>query len=145
MPFQFKMQKVLDYREQLEEEAKSDLAKKREQLAAARAHFEHLKQELRAAEDQRNAGLVNPAAERWLQEQYVKGLRGDVQAAAMQTRLLQQLEDEARRLLLARSMDRKVLEKLKERQRKNVLREEYLKEQRTNDETATLRYKASPF
>ena len=42
MPFHFKMQKVLDYREQLEEEAKVDLALKQRLLEDARALFERL-------------------------------------------------------------------------------------------------------
>lgn len=142
MPFRFKMQKVLDFREQLEEEAKVDLALKQQKLEAARARFEQLRQELRAAEERRSATALKSAAERWLQEQYVKGLRGDVGATALQVRMLQQLTDEARKLLAARAMDRNLLEKLKERQNKHFLHEEYLKEQRVNDETATLRYKA---
>ena len=143
MPFHFKMQKVLEYREQLEEEAKVDLALKQQKLDAARTRFEALKLELLEAEEQRNAASLKPAGERWLAEQYVKGLRSDVEATAMQTRMLQQLVDEARKLLAARAMDKKLLEKLKERQNKHYLREEYLKEQRVNDETATLRYKAT--
>ncbi|MBO5490975.1 MAG: flagellar export protein FliJ, partial [Desulfovibrio sp.] len=106
MPFRFRMQKVLDFREQLEEEAKVDLALKQQKLEAARARFEQLKQELRAAEERLSAAALKSAAERWLQEQYVKGLRGDVGATALQVRMLQQLTDEARKLLAARAMDR---------------------------------------
>ena len=62
--------------------------------------------------------------------------------AAMQTRMNEQLVDEARKMLAARAIERKLLEKLKERQNLQYLREEQLKEQRVNDETATLRYKA---
>ena len=75
-------------------------------------------------------------------EQYIKGLKGDVANAAMQTRMHEQLVDEARKMLAARAIERKLLEKLKERQNQQYLREEQLKEQRVNDETATLRYKA---
>ena len=75
-------------------------------------------------------------------EQYIKGLKGDVANAAMQTRMNEQLVDEARKMLAARAIERKLLEKLKERQNLQYLREEQLKEQRVNDETATLRYKA---
>ena len=42
-------------------------------------------------------------------------------------------------------IDKKLLEKLKERQKQHYVREEQLKEQRINDETATLRYKAPTF
>ena len=142
MPFHFKMQKVLDYREQLEEEAKVDLALKQRLLEDARALFERLKTELRQSEDRLFQAALTPQGERWLMEQYIKGLKGDVANAAMQTRMHEQLVDEARKMLAARAIERKLLEKLKERQNQQYLREEQLKEQRVNDETATLRYKA---
>mgnify|MGYP002572383398 CR=1 FL=1 len=140
MPFRFKLQKILDYREQLEEEAKVDLANKQKLLEEARALFERLKAELRQTEDRLFESALVPQAERWLLEQYVKGLRGDVANAALQTRMHEQLVDEARKLL--RAIEKKLLEKLKERQNQQYIREEQLKEQRVNDETATLRYKA---
>ena len=142
MPFHFKMQKVLDYREQLEEEAKVDLALKQRLLEESRALFEQLKTELRQSENRLYQAALAPQGERGLMEQYIKGLKGDVANAAMQTRMHEQLVEEARKLLAARAIERKLLEKLKERQNLQYLREEQLKEQRVNDETATLRYKA---
>ena len=77
MPFRFKMQKVLDYREQLEEEAKVNLAVQQARLAEAHERLEQIRQELHQAEDGlMNAALMD-APERWLREQYVKGLRAD--------------------------------------------------------------------
>ena len=73
MPFHFKMQKVLDYREQLEEEAKVDLALKQRLLEDARALFERLKTELRQSEDRLFQAALAPQGERWLMEQYIKG------------------------------------------------------------------------
>jgi len=145
VPFRFKMQKVLDYREQLEEEAKVNLAVQQARLAEARERLEQIRQELHQAEDGlMNAALMD-APERWLREQYVKGLRADAAHEAIQVRMLEQLAEEARQLLAARAIDKKLLEKLKERQKQHHVREEQLKEQRINDETATLRYKAPTF
>ena len=106
MPFHFKMQKVLDYREQLEEEAKVDLALKQRLLEDARALFERLKTELLQSEDRLFQAALAPQGERWLMEQYIKGLRGDVANAAMQTRMHEQLVEEARKLLAARAIER---------------------------------------
>lgn len=142
MPFHFRMQKVLDYRAQLEDEARADLALKRRQLEEARALFERLREELRNAETHMTEMALKSAAERWLQEQYIKGLNGDVAEAAMQRRMKEQLVDEARKLLAARAMAKKLLEKLKERQSRQFRHEEQMKEQRVNDEMATLRFKA---
>lgn len=142
VPFRFKMQKVLDYREQLEEEAKVNLAIQRSRLAEAQDRLDRIKAELRQAEDRLVGAVLMDAAERWLLEQYVKGLRADAAHEAIQVRMLEQLAEEARKLLAERAIDKKLLEKLKERQKQHYAREEQLKEQRTNDETATLRYKA---
>ena len=135
MPFRFKMQKVLDYREQLEEEAKVRLATAQRRFQEARERLDALQAELRGAQDRLCNEALMEAGERWLLEQYVKGLRGDVAAASLQARMLAQMVEEARKLL----------EKLKERQKHYHAREEQLKEQRFNDEIATLRYKAPSF
>ncbi|SDF06691.1 flagellar FliJ protein [Desulfovibrio legallii] len=142
MPFRFSMQKVLEYREQLEEEARVQLAQQELRLRRIREEQARCDAALRAAE----ARLCDPAcmdtAERWLQEQYAKGLRADAANLDRQARMQETLTDEARRLLAARAVDKKLLEKLRQRQQRQYAREEYLKEQRVNDETATLRYKA---
>ena len=142
MPFRFKMQKVLDYREQLEEEAKVRLATAQRRFQEARERLDALQAELRGAQDRLCNEALMEAGERWLLEQYGKGLRGDVAAASLQAA---QMVEEARNLLAARAIDKKLLEKLKERQKHYHAREEQLKEQRFNDEIATLRYKAPSF
>lgn len=139
------MQKVLDYREQLEEEAKVRLATAERRLQEERKRLDGLRAELGRTEDRLRDNPLMEAAERWLQEQYITGLRADVTAASLQTRMLAQMAEEARKLLAARAIDKKLLEKLKERQKKHYVREEQLQEQRFNDETATLRYKAPSF
>ena len=145
MPFRYKMQKVLDYREQLEEEAKVRLATAQRRFQEARERLDALQAELRGAQDRLCNEALMEAGERWLLEQYVKGLRGDAAAASLQARMLAQMVEEARNLLAARAIDKKLLEKLKERQKHYHAREEQLKEQRFNDEIATLRYKAPSF
>ena len=96
VPFRFKMQKVLDYREQLEEEAKVNLAIQRARLAEAQDRLDKIKSELRQAEDRLVGAVLMDAAERWVLEQYVKGLRADAAHEALQVRMLEQLAEEAR-------------------------------------------------
>lgn len=143
--FRFGMQKVLDYREQCEEEAKVRLARCRQRLQEAGALLDALAAQLQEARSALAAAPLMETADRWLHEQHIKGLEADVASAALQKRMQEQLTDEARKLLAARTMDRKVLEKLKERHCQRHMREDSLKEQRANDEAATLRYKISPF
>lgn len=144
MPFRFRMQKVLDYRAQLEEEAKVRLADAERRLRESRERLEAVLGELARAEEKSRAGLLQ-SGERWLHGQYLRGLRSDAAQAELQCRMLEQLAEEARSLLAARAMERKLLEKLKERQKIQYLHAERLQEQHFNDEISTLRYKASAF
>jgi flagellar FliJ protein len=139
------MQKILDYRVQLEEEAKVRLAEAQRNLQVARHHMEVLRRELRGTLDRISALPPENINERWLTECYARGLQVDAAQGAVQVTMLTQIVEDARKLLTARAVDRKMLEKLKERQRIRHDHDERLKEQRINDETATLRYKAPAF
>lgn len=142
MPFRFNMQKALDYREQLEEEAKMKLAKAESELRAGEKKLEKLKQTF-LSEQESSAGKLMSSSERWLHDQYIKGLRQDIGEAAMQVRMLRQIAEEARKNLAQRSIDKKLLEKLKERKKRQYNQAELKQEQHFNDEIATIRYKAS--
>lgn len=142
MPFHFKMQKVLDYRGQLEEEARVQLAHAERLRLREEERARELKVMLTDQEARLYRDVSISAGERWLLENFVRGLRSDLTSTLMRLRSLTQVVEEARRALQERAKDRKLLEKLKERQKEYFVHEERLKEQRTNDETATLRYKA---
>lgn len=145
MPFRFSLQKVLDYREQLEEEAKNRFALVQRQYREARTRLASLSKELQTQEERLYGQVIDNAGERWLLESFIKGLRADVETTTARVKNLRVTRDEMRRILAARSMDRKLLEKLKERKYRQYLLDERLKEQRFNDEIATLRYKAPNF
>ena len=145
MPFRFSLQKVLDYREQLEEEAKNRFALVQRQYREAKAQLAALSSELETQEARLYGQVIDNAGERWLLESFLKGLRADIEATTARVQNLRATRDEMRKILAARSMDRKLLEKLKERKYRQYLLDERLKEQRFNDEIATLRYKAPNF
>ena len=145
MPFRFSLQKVLDYREQLEEEAKNRFALVQRQYREAKAQLAALSSELETQEARLYGQVIDNAGERWLLESFIKGLRADIEATCARVQNLRATRDEMRRILAARSMDKKLLEKLKERKYRQFLLDERLKEQRFNDEIATLRYKAPNF
>lgn len=145
MPFRFSLQKVLDYREQLEEEAKNRFALVQRQYREAKAQLAALSSELETQEARLYGQVIDNAGERWLLESFIKGLRADIEATTARVQNLRATRDEMRRVLAARSMDKKLLEKLKERKYRQFLLDERLKEQRFNDEIATLRYKAPNF
>lgn len=145
MPFRFRMQKVLDYRVQLEEEAKVRLADAEHRLRLSQERLDAIRGELAVAEEKSRAGGLLQSGERWLHQQYLKGLRSDATTVELQCRMQRQVAEEARSLLAARAMERNLLEKLKERQKIQYLHAERLQEQHFNDEISTLRYKASAF
>lgn len=138
-PFVFRLEKVLEYRVQLEEQAK---------LALARALAEHARGEqavqaleLRRDEHQRRgyAGGMD-TGELWLWRQYGQALEQDlITAKADLARLALKLQ-KARQDAVSRSKDRKLLEKLKEQQAGKHHEEQALRELKEADEMAALRH-----
>lgn len=142
-PFRFSLEQVLNYRTQLEQQAKVELA---------RVEQERLREEQRAdalramlAEQENNLAALTPdkMGERWLAENFIKGLRADLGVTMQRVRNWTVAVEAARTELVSRSKDKKTLEKLKDTQAENHAREEQLREQHEYDEIASLRYKAS--
>jgi len=145
MAFHFKLQKVLDYRGQLEDQAKVALARVQQLYIEEERRRDLLKALLTEQEHRLYSDALLPAGERWLLEHFIRGLREDLQSANMRLRTLAQMVTEARKALCERARDKKVLDKLKAKQRERYEIEERSKEQRSYDETATLRFQAASF
>lgn len=145
MPFRFKLQKVLEYRAQLEDQAKVALARVQQLYIEEERRVQGLQALLAEQEAKLYAGALLPAGERWLLEHFIRGVREDLQSAQMRLRTLAQMVAEAKKTLQDRARDKKILEKLQEKQRERHDLEERSKERRTYDETATLRFKAASF
>ncbi|MGE4552970.1 MAG: flagellar export protein FliJ [Desulfovibrionaceae bacterium] len=138
-PFRFRLDKVLDYRRQLEDQAKLDLAEAQrlhDRQAARTLEVENaLKRHLRKQWAE-NA----TAGELWLWRQYKAALEQDlVDARAELARLALKLQ-KCRQDLVQRSKERKLLETLKDKQAKRHTHEEGLREQKEYDELAALRH-----
>ena len=118
-PFRFSLEQVLNYRIQLEQQAKVELA---------RVEQERLREQQRA-----------DTLRAMLDEQE----RADLSVTVQRVRNWTMAAEAARTELISRSKDKKTLEKLKATQAENHAREEQLREQHEYDETASLRYKAS--
>ena len=144
MSFHFSMQKVLEYREQLEEEAKIRLAQAQTKVLEAEEKVAHVEAALNDAQAEARAHPPQNAAEFWLTDQYQRGLKDDLTEAKAALRLAEEVRKEAQKLLTMRSVDKKMLVKLKERQLAAWKQSEKLKEQHFNDEIATIRYKKAP-
>ncbi|MFP5221672.1 MAG: flagellar export protein FliJ [Acidobacteriota bacterium] len=139
-PFRFNLQKVLDYRVQVEDQAKQALSKAEQAHQAARAVVEHIQSCLAAHLEAMSQGGAQSAAEIWLGQNYAKRLAGDLTLARHNEARLAQDVILRRQELVDRAKERKLLEKLKETQAARHAREEDRKEQAEFDEMATLRY-----
>ncbi len=145
MSFKFNMQKILDYREQMEEEAKIKLAEAKRMLLHEESRMQELKELLAEKESDLYKGLDADSATRWLLENYIKGLREDIAKTATNISHLITLVEQCRTLVVMRAKDSKILEKLKEKQQERYYAAEKEHERKINDETATLRHGFTAF
>ena len=138
--FQFRLQRVLDYRTQLEEQAKIALAGARRERQAQADALADLKRRLEVHEAKLYAERELTVDDIWLWRLYKERLQFDIKKAEFRLLALSKKVSRRRRELVAKSKDRKLLEKLKTNQAVKFRVEENLKEQSESDEMATLRY-----
>lgn len=142
--FSFKLDKVLDYREQLEEQAKGALARAkaaRDEQAAKVSELEELLREHLLKE----ISSHKSANDMWLWRQYKEALDQDISIARMNLNSLELKLQRCRAEAVERSKDKKLLEKLKATQSKKHHEEENARQEKENDEMATLRYESKDF
>ncbi|WP_319469102.1 flagellar export protein FliJ [uncultured Pseudodesulfovibrio sp.] len=143
-PFHFKLEKVLDYRGQLEEQAKAALAAAQAKHDRQAELVSGLRDRLAAHMD-KQAESNKSANDMWLWRQYKDALEQDISREQYRLSELELKLHQARQEAVARSKDRKLLEKLKETQAKKHHEEENAREEKENDEMATLRYESENF
>ena len=142
--FRFSLQQVLDYRTQLEDQAKVRFGRAKAEYLAAERRLHALQTHL-AEQEERLYAADTDFMERWLIEHYVRGLRDDIAHTSRMLHELARIVEQARIELIARAKERKVLDKFREKQAQRHAYEERLMERRTYDETASIRYKAAAF
>jgi flagellar FliJ protein len=142
-PYAFKLEKVLDFRKQIEEQARLALAE------AHKLHTERKKVVFEIEEKKKNNQKKEyeklSADDLWLWRQYDDALTKDLHSAQNRLKQLALNLQKCRTEAVQKSKDRKLLEKLKENQAKKYYEEENLKEQKEYDEMATLRFKSKTF
>jgi flagellar FliJ protein len=139
-PFIFKLEKLLEYREQLEDQAKLALSKARQDLRTQAALVEKLEEDLQACVSSMNEIKQMTQAELWLWSGWRKRLELDKREAQARQVQLERVVEERRVDLVVKAKDRKLLEKLRAKEAIRHAQEEQRKEQNAFDETATLRY-----
>jgi len=143
-PFSFKLEKVLDYRAQLEEQAKAELARAQRNYDAQLKVVEDLNARL-AAHLTKEQESRKSANDMWLWRQYKGALEQDVGQARYRLSELELNLHKVRQQAIERSRDKKLLEKLKQTQAKKHHEEESAREEKENDEMATIRFQFKDF
>jgi len=143
-PFSFKLEKVLDYRGQLEEQAKAALASAQAQYDAQVLVVEDLNGRLKAHMGKEKESQKS-ANDMWLWRQYKSALEQDISQARYRLSELELNLHRRRQEAVERSRDKKLLEKLKQTQAKKHHEEQSAREEKENDEMATIRYESKDF
>lgn len=143
--FKFSLEKVLKYREQLENEAKALAAGLQQKSQALKDRYAQLKQEERLQEQKLAATPFSQSGDRWLIDMYIKAIRQDIAQTQTDIAKTNAELEQAKRVLAEKSKDRKIMEKLKEKHFEQYKKEEQLKEQRNLDEIASIRFKAQTY
>lgn len=144
-PFVFKLEKVLEYRTQLEDQAKLALSKALQDMQEQAARVEELQRDLTACLDEMSRIKQMTQPELWLWSGWRNRLELDKKQAQAKLAGLERLVEERRRDLVAKAKDRKLLEKLRAKQAVRHGQEEQRKEQNAFDETATIRHGRAPY
>lgn len=144
-PFRFKLDKVLDFRRQLEEQAMLALAQARQRYAEQADRVEALRAEQAEAEARQARECLGTAADLWLWRSYRQRLAEDLAQANLRLQQLAELVTQARNELITKARERKLLEKLKHRQAAAHAKDAQLHEQKTYDELATIRFEHTDF
>lgn len=143
-PFSFKLEKILAYRRQAEDQAKLALAQARRDLEQELDRGERLTKALVDCAAQRAGAKRMTQADIWLWNGYEQRLLLDKRESDAKVENLRTQAETKRRELVAKAMERKLLEKLRARQAARYEQDAQRKEQNEFDETATLRHGRAP-
>ena len=144
-PFRFSLERVLDYRGQLEEQAKLALAKAQYAYQIQTQQAKSLREQLAAHEESLFAKGAPLPQEMWLWRTFKQRLAQDLAAAETRLLVLAKELNARRREAVQRAKERKLLEKLKQNQAERHSKNEQQREQNEYDEMATLRYQPRTF
>jgi flagellar FliJ protein len=138
--FIFKLHAALEQREFIEHQKQIALAETQRKLAEAKAKFDQLEADVRAANDHiRQHQLAGRLDTRLLASHrvYLMGMKNKVIEAARGIAMAQQQVDQARAALAEAAKDRKAIELLRDKQRERWQAEQMAMEQKDLDEAGT--------
>jgi flagellar FliJ protein len=139
-PFRFNLERILDIRTQLEERARMELGKAIAAHHAQEREVLRLKNELAAREASMAQKKDPTPGDFWLWRAYRERLVYDIAQAELKLEELAEVRERCREAAVARSKERKLLDKLKTKKAARHVIEQNIAEQKENDEMASVRY-----
>ncbi|MEW6667037.1 MAG: flagellar export protein FliJ [Thermodesulfobacteriota bacterium] len=142
MGFKFRYESLLSYRGHLKEKAEIELGKAQAHLSRARQlleRYETLMQEARESLD-RGMTATMTSEEVVTYADYLGGLKRRISAQRLEVTRCEKVVAEKRKVLLAKSKEYRIIEKLKEKDFQKWNRRELLLEQKKMNEVAVVRF-----
>lgn len=143
-PFTFKLEKILEFRQQAEDQARLAFTRARQAVQEQEQTVRDVESAMENCRREMAALKRVTQADLWLWSGWRNRLELDRKAALARLAELEKMMEQRRRELLARSTERKLLEKLRSKQASRHDQEEQRKEQNAFDEAATLRFGRTP-
>lgn len=146
MKFKFRLQKVLEHRQRLEDEAKRNYFEAQSKTKSALNKLESLYaaiDEVRARANKLQSAGGGSQTILSLQDTdlFIRGQKLRIESQRKIVREFKQREEQEQEVLIARAMDRKALEKLKEKQLQEFRAEMDRQEASEADDMNVIRYK----
>ena len=146
MKFKFRLQKVLEHRQRLEDEAKRNYSQAQAKTQEALDKLESLyvaidDVRMRANKIQSVGGGSLTIFSLQDTDLFIRGQKLRIESQRKVVREFKQVEEQEQEVLIARAMDRKALEKLKEKQLQEFRFEMDRKEAAEADDMNVIRYK----
>ncbi len=139
--FQFSLQGVLNYRTYLEQLAREETAKANLAVVQSKEKIEQFAQDLVASALQMDEAVAQglSAAELRQYSLHMRGLESDIEDETRNRQKLEKELEEKRRELTRKAIEKKTMERLKEKQKELFIKEALLAEQKQMDEVSSLK------
>jgi flagellar export protein FliJ len=143
MGFKFRYETLLSYRGHLKEKAEVDFGRVQAQLSRARhllLHYQTLLQEARNSLDKGMTVTAMTSEEVVTYADYLSGLKRRITAQHLEVNRWEKALAEKRKVLIARSKEYRMIEKLKEKDMQKWSQQELLLERKNMNEVAVTRF-----
>ncbi|WDP89810.1 MAG: flagellar export protein FliJ [Desulfobacter sp.] len=139
--FEFKLQSLLNYRKHLEQQARQDMARAVADVTACEKGIADMKQNRLDAEGRLDRLVEKgiPSNEFRSHYAYLSGLDQTIVSERDRKRYLEKVVAEKRKILKQRTIDKKAMERLRERRAEEYTREMLREEQKGLDEISAIK------